>query len=51
MPTVKVSDQVYQKIVRFVGSLQTERGKLVSMDDALQEVFARLDRWENIKVK
>jgi hypothetical protein len=51
MPTVKVSDLVYQKIVRFVGTLQVESGKVVSMDDALKILFERLERWENIKVK
>ena len=51
MPTVKVSDVVYQKIVRFVGTLQVELGRMVTVDDALKEVFERLERWENIKVK
>jgi len=44
MPTVKVSDLVYQKIVRFVGTLQFELGKVVTMDDALKELFERLER-------
>jgi len=51
VPTVKVSDVVYQKIVRFVGTLQVELGRMVTVDDALKEVFERLERWENIKVK
>jgi len=51
VPTVKVSDAVYQKIVRFVGTLQVELGRMVTVDDALKEVFERLERWENIKVK
>jgi hypothetical protein len=51
VPTVKVSDVVYQKIVRFVGTLQVELGRMVTVDDALKELFERLERWENIKVK
>jgi len=44
MPTVKVSDLVYQKIVRFQGKLMGDSGHVVTMDDALKEVFERLER-------
>jgi len=47
MPTLKVSDLVYQKIVRFVGTLQVELGRMVTVDDALKELFERLERKTN----
>ena len=44
MPTVKVSDLVYQKILRFAGKIQAESNHVVTMDDALKILFERLER-------
>jgi len=45
MPTIKVSDVIYKRLVKLAGSLQSDFERMVTVDEALEHLFKTLDEW------
>jgi hypothetical protein len=51
MPTIKVPDSIYKRLVKYAGKLQDEYGRMVTVGEALELIFKKLDEMDLSKLE